>query len=161
MSGAGRKGRRRSASVDVNRRGQDEPEEKEGETIVDLGRRATSDVGGVKEKEKAPSMPMDPPTIKKAASKGYSSDTAMVRNDSTKRQVPAPVVQHAYISSTSTSAPSRRASIKSSTSTPSKSPGISSTSGIPATVLQAGGENPSGTLVPYPGWEFVEAYIVW
>jgi hypothetical protein len=112
MGGAGMNGTRSlSVSVDVNRRGRDELEEKEGETIVDLGRRATSDVGGVKEKEKAPPMPTDSPTIKTAgSSKGYSSDTAMVRKDPTKKQTPAPVdpvIQYADISSTSTSTPSR------------------------------------------------------
>jgi hypothetical protein len=69
MGTAGKNGTRRSASVDVNGRGRDEPEEKEGEMIVDLGRRrATSDVGGVKEKEKAPPMPTDRPAIQTAAS---------------------------------------------------------------------------------------------
>ena len=67
-----------------------------------------------------------------------------------------PVVQQPHISSTSTSTPSRKPSIKSSASTRNKSSGVCSISGTPAThatVLQAGGENPSGTLVPYPGWD--------
>ena len=162
---------RRSASVDVASRSRAELEEKgggkEGETIVDLGRRrrTTSDVGGVKEKEKVPPMPTDSPVRKTAPSslsKGYFSDTGaanVVRNDSTKKaqttQAPAPVDPVAQ-NPKSTSTPSKKASIKSSASTPSKSPGVSSLSGTPAihaTVLPAGGENPSGTLVPYPGWD--------
>ena len=115
----------------------------------------TSNVGGVKEKErekeKGQSMLMDPPTIKTstASSKEYSGDTAMVQNDSTKKQVPAPVnpvVQQPHIFSISISTPSRKASIKSSASTPRKSPGICSISRTPAihaTVLQAGGRTPA------------------
>jgi hypothetical protein len=164
-------GKRRSASVDVSRKSRADPEdEKEGESmIVDLGsrRRTRSDVGSAKEKVKdtVPPMPTDSPMIRTASSsKGYFGDTAMVRSDSTRKahtQAPPasvdPVAQHP-ISSTSTSTPSRKASTKS--STPSKSPGISSISGgatpaihATATVLPAGGENPSGTLVPYPGWD--------
>jgi len=167
MGDAGKIGSRRSASVDVNRRSRADPED-EGELIVDLGsrRRTRSDAGAAKEKakDKVPPMPTDPPMIRTASSKEYSGDTAMVRNDSTRKAHTQasvdPAIQHP-VSSTSTSTPSRKASIKSpSTSTPSKSPGISSISGgttpavhATATVLPAGGENPSGTLVAYPGWD--------
>ena len=82
-----------------------------------------------------------------------------VRNDSAKKQTPAPVdpiAQQPPISSRSTLTSSKKACAKSSASTPSKSPGISSISrtlAIHATVLQAGSQNLSRTLVPYPAWD--------